>query len=85
MARRRGRDNRSIPTVDVSSEYLEVERRRYHERIRRDRVFPAQRTRESSPADISPRSKELTDVEQALEEAAPRLERKGWKVTRRAQ
>jgi hypothetical protein len=35
---RRGRDGRRIPTVDLSSEALEVERRRYHEQIRRDRV-----------------------------------------------
>jgi hypothetical protein len=35
---RRGRDNRSIPTVDLSSEALEVERRQYHERIRTERA-----------------------------------------------
>jgi hypothetical protein len=34
VSRRRGRDGRPIPTVDLASEYLEVERRRYHEQIR---------------------------------------------------
>jgi hypothetical protein len=38
MARQRGRDNRAIRDVDIASEALEVERRRYHEQIRRDRV-----------------------------------------------
>ena len=37
MARRSGRDGRPIPTVDLTSEYLEVERRRYHDRIRSER------------------------------------------------
>jgi hypothetical protein len=61
---RKGRDGRTIPTVDASSEYVEVERRRYQERNRRERA-------------------DNRDVEQALKEAAPRLERKGWKVTRK--
>jgi hypothetical protein len=34
----RGRDGRSLPTVDVSAEYREVERRAYHERLRCDRA-----------------------------------------------
>jgi hypothetical protein len=54
----RGRDGQPIPTVDVSTEHLEVERRRVHERSART-------------------------VQEALEEAAPKLERKGWKVTKR--
>jgi hypothetical protein len=33
----RGRDNRSIPTVDLSSEAVEVDRCRYQERIRAER------------------------------------------------
>jgi hypothetical protein len=70
---RRGRDNRALPTVDVSSEYAEVERRRYHAELRRERGV--KETRKSAPSARS-------SVEQALEEAAPRLERMGWKVTR---
>jgi 3',5'-cyclic AMP phosphodiesterase CpdA len=71
---RRGRDNRALPTVDVSSEALEVERRRYHERIRAERAVEETRTKSARSA--------RSAVEQALEEAAPRLERQGWKVTR---
>jgi hypothetical protein len=37
MARRRGRDGRAIRDVNLSSEFAEVERRRYHERIRAER------------------------------------------------
>jgi hypothetical protein len=66
MSRRRGRDGRAIPTVDLTSEYLEVERRRYHQRIRRELVDRGA-IRES--------------VEKALEQAAPRFRDKGWRVT----
>ena len=66
MSRRRGRDGRPIPTVDLTSEYLEVERRRYHERIRQD------------PVD---RGAIVESVERLLEQAAPRFREKGWKVT----
>jgi len=66
VSRRRGRDGRPIPTVDVTSEYLEVERRRYHQQIRRDLVDRGA-IRES--------------VEKLLKEAAPRFRDKGWKVT----
>jgi len=52
--------------VDVTSEYLEVERRRYHQQIRRDLVDRGA-IRES--------------VEKLLKEAAPRFRDKGWKVT----
>jgi hypothetical protein len=68
MAKRRGRDGRALRDVDVSSEYLEVERRRYHERIR---------------AEL--RERGVVKDTRTVEEAAPRLERKGWKVTRREQ
>jgi hypothetical protein len=56
----------------MTSEHLEIERRRYHERIRRE-------LQEHGAI------KDTRTVEEALEEAAPRLERKGWRVTRRAQ
>jgi hypothetical protein len=59
MAKQGGRDGRAIRDVDISSEALEVERRAYHERIRRERERP---------------------VEEALEDAGPQLERKGWRV-----
>jgi hypothetical protein len=65
----RGRDGRSIPTVDMTSEYLEIERRRYHARIRRE-------LQESGAI------KDTRTVKEALEEAAPQLERMGWRVTR---
>jgi hypothetical protein len=71
---RRGRDNRALPTVDVSSEALEVERRRYHAELRRERGVKNTSTKSAPSA--------RSAVEQALEEAAPGLERKGWKVTR---
>jgi hypothetical protein len=73
--RNRGRDGRSIPTVDMTSEHLEIERRRDHERIRAERGVKETRTKGA------PRAR--SSVEQALEEAAPRLERQGWKVTRK--
>jgi hypothetical protein len=78
---RRGRDNRAIPSVDLSSEALEVERRRYHERIGRDRLSPAQRTRESSPGDISPR----IDLDRfaTKEQIAELGSKPGWRVTKR--
>ena len=38
MARQRGRDGRVIPTVDVTTEALEIERRRYHQRVRAERA-----------------------------------------------
>lgn len=66
MSRRRGRDGKPIPTVDIASEFLEVERRRYHERIR---------------ADLIQRGAVVESVEKLLEEAAPRLRQMGWKVT----
>jgi hypothetical protein len=62
---RRGRDGRPLRDVDVASEYLEVERRRYHQRIRDER-----QSRKPSPT-----------VKEALEEAVPRFRDKGWKVT----
>lgn len=74
---RRGRDNRALPTVDVSSEYAEVERRRYHAELRRERAVQETRTKSAGSA--------RSAVEQALEEAAPRLERQGWRITRKEQ
>jgi hypothetical protein len=50
----------------MASGYLEVERRRYHERIR---------------ADLIGRGAIVEPVEKLLEEAAPRFREKGWKVT----
>ena len=38
MSKRRGRDGRAIPTVDIASEYQEVERRAYHQKLRTERV-----------------------------------------------
>jgi hypothetical protein len=74
VAKRRGRDGRPIRDVDVSSGYAEVERRRYHAELRRERGVKETRTKSAPSARSS--------VEQALEEAAPRLERMGWKVTK---
>jgi hypothetical protein len=65
-SRRRGRDGRAIPTVDLTSEYEEVRRRAYHQRIRQDLVD---------------RGAILEPVERALEQAAPRLRQMGWRVT----
>jgi hypothetical protein len=65
MSRRRGRDGRPIPTVDMASEHLEVERRRYHQQIRQDLVD---------------RGAIVETVKKALEEAAPRFREKGWRV-----
>jgi hypothetical protein len=41
VARQRGRDGRPIPDVDMSSEFEEVRRRAYHERVRLERAHPA--------------------------------------------
>jgi hypothetical protein len=60
--------------VDVSSEYAEVERRRYHAELRRERGVKGTRAKSAPSA--------RSAVEQALEEAAPRLERQGWRVVR---
>jgi hypothetical protein len=73
MARpRKGGRWRRSNTVDLSSEWEEIRRRQYHARIRRE---------------LQERGviKDTGTVEEALEEAAPRLEQKGWKVTRKEQ
>jgi hypothetical protein len=50
----------------MASEYLEVERRRYHQQIRRDLIA---------------RGAIVETIEKLLKEAAPRFRDKGWKVT----
>jgi hypothetical protein len=68
VSRRRGRDGRAIPTVDLTSEYEEVRRRAYHQRIRQELVE---------------RGAIVESVEKLLKEAAPRLKDMGWTVTQK--
>lgn len=65
MGKAKGRDGRRLRDVNIESEYLEVQRRRYHQRLRADRASRARREQ---------------TVEEALRSAAQQLREKGWKV-----
>lgn len=48
MSKRRGNDGRPLREVDITSEYLEVERRRYHERLRSERKSAEEKLRSAA-------------------------------------
>lgn len=43
----KGRDGRRLPDVNIESEWMEVERRRYHEWIRAERDAPERTVEEA--------------------------------------
>jgi hypothetical protein len=86
MGKAKGRDGRRLRDVNIESEYLEVERRRWHEQIRRERklLTPLEISERKFVTPLPTSVEEPTDqaLDQALEEAFEGLIGKGWRVTR---